>query len=777
MPEDRNAWSAPNADKVCYACGRPYSRPPGVGCYLKNLHSQGVDSAQPDSVLAEQVARQAEAAREARRRDLANVGREPPTPVPGADAEIKKRNRIAFLQGKIPQLQRRLSYLERGGGSKWEIEHVRNAISDLTTELTGLGGASTGKTSDKGQPPSEVPPSSPAPPTLGTQGEEWHEIAGGARVTKSALDILEVGTLAQIEQGMMNNPTEAQVKLCDSLAIKGDLTKDPIHNTFRLTEKGLERVKDGYERGVLVQQAKTAPNVAVDSNPGSPVPVGGRSQGSRRARLPRWRFRSLRFGRARWFRWKLVYLLLFLAVFSLYYWRDVTGTPSPQDFTLWGYSLVLWYVSIPIPLLLYSLVSAFLIFIPIRVLGWGAKQIARHRYAKGVATIVIVFLLAGFVASNSPLQSKVVPSPGQFYSSLSDLGSYATVLGSQANSATQPSPGESVTSPSGSGGTTSATSSPVTTTSAASNGFAISDPAFYNGKATISYPPDNSTLANYALGLINQDRQANGESPVTLSSVPSGQQHADSMAYYGYFSHWDTQGYKPYMRYTLLGGTGGVAENGGLDYCTYSPANSSLVTPTSCDTQTIENGIANSEWGMMNNDELCCSNGHRDNILNPLHNRVSIGIAYNSSTNAIYFVEDFEDDYTSFHAPYYSSGLVTLSGTTTIGINVEEVMVTYDPMPTSLTPAQLSASPYNDGYQSGSSLGAVFAPCPQGYTCSPTTNDGGVAVYATTWSLGSNAFEIQFNPSRFFAQGSGVYTLYLFDTGGNLYTALSIFYS
>lgn len=26
------------------------------------------------------------------------------------------------------------------------------------------------------------------------------------------------------------------------------------------------------------------------------------------------------------------------------------------------------------------------------------------------------------------------------------------------------------------------------------------------------------------------------------------------MLYYDYFSHWDTQGYKPYVRYTLLGG-------------------------------------------------------------------------------------------------------------------------------------------------------------------------------------------------------------------------------
>jgi hypothetical protein len=56
----------------------------------------------------------------------------------------------------------------------------------------------------------------------------------------------------------------------------------------------------------------------------------------------------------------------------------------------------------------------------------------------------------------------------------------------------------------------------------------------------------------------------------------------------------------------------------------------------------MENGIAVSEWAMMNNDLQCCNNGHRNNILDPRANRVSIGIAYDSSSHIIYFVEDFE---------------------------------------------------------------------------------------------------------------------------------------
>ena len=78
-------------------------------------------------------------------------------------------------------------------------------------------------------------------------------------------------------------------------------------------------------------------------------------------------------------------------------------------------------------------------------------------------------------------------------------------------------------------------------------------PIIVGQSAKIDFPPDHLALENFTLGVINHDRVGAGLSPVVVSSVLSGQQHADSMAYYGYFSHWDNQGYKPYMRYTLLG--------------------------------------------------------------------------------------------------------------------------------------------------------------------------------------------------------------------------------
>jgi len=302
--------------------------------------------------------------------------------------------------------------------------------------------------------------------------------------------------------------------------------------------------------------------------------------------------------------------------------------------------------------------------------------------------------------------------------------------------------------------------------------FKAANPTFKNGKANVTYSRDYITLANYALGLINKDRAKYGLSPVALSDISSGQQHADSMEYFGYFSHWDTQGYKPYMRYTMMSGSGYMAENCGLDYATTSSENATQVAVAPCSVQTIEAGLANCEWEMMYND-LSSNNGHRDNILNPLHNRVSIGIAYDSSSSKIYFVEDFENSYINLQQLIYSNGRVTISGVTAKAISLNEVTVEYDPLPISLN---LNQPQYQGAYDPGTLIGAVFAPLPAGYTGSPTTVDGKIAVYADVWVSSSSKISIQFSLSRFVQKyGSGVYTLYLYDNQNNIWLSYSIF--
>ena len=106
--------------------------------------------------------------------------------------------------------------------------------------------------------------------------------------------------------------------------------------------------------------------------------------------------------------------------------------------------------------------------------------------------------------------------------------------------------------------TAASTSIPATSTILSSN-----TPTFGVTTSTIQPPANTSNASSYspaqiiqfALSNINSERSQFGLQPVTLSNVTSGQQHSDSMLYYGYFSHWDPFGMKPYMRYTLLGGT------------------------------------------------------------------------------------------------------------------------------------------------------------------------------------------------------------------------------
>ncbi len=109
----------------------------------------------------------------------------------------------------------------------------------------------------------------------------------------------------------------------------------------------------------------------------------------------------------------------------------------------------------------------------------------------------------------------------------------------------------------------------------------------------------------------------------------------------------------------------------------------------------------------MNNDSACCGNGHRDNILNEFHNRVSIGIAYSSTY--VYFVEDFETYYATLNTPISQGNSITLEGNTSQTLNPTSVEVYYDTTPSSLTPSILNSA-YNTPYTIPALSSAVSSP-------------------------------------------------------------------
>jgi uncharacterized protein YkwD len=287
--------------------------------------------------------------------------------------------------------------------------------------------------------------------------------------------------------------------------------------------------------------------------------------------------------------------------------------------------------------------------------------------------------------------------------------------------------------------------------------FTVYSPLIQNGSADISYPLDYGTLSAYALSLVNQDRS--GLQSVTLSPNRAGQQHADSMLKYDYLSHYDTQGYKPYMRYTLLGGVGADFEN--VAYISYR-------SPFLTTTATVEGAIKDLEYIMMYNDSLCCNNGHRDNILNPLHNRVSIGVAYNST--ALFFDEDFENYYVNMSVNTSGSYQVTMHGAVLDPKAVStKAFVTFDSTPVAETPAQLNAGPRE--YGPGDAVGGILPPC--AFAC--PSFSAGITVYASSWNFTSTGMSISFSLSDFIRQhGSGVYTIYIV-TGSDTNSAITSF--
>jgi hypothetical protein len=216
----------------------------------------------------------------------------------------------------------------------------------------------------------------------------------------------------------------------------------------------------------------------------------------------------------------------------------------------------------------------------------------------------------------------------------------------------------------------------------------------------------------------------------------------------GYLSHWDTQGYKPYMRYTITGGNGFVEENVGYVYLPGAYKT----------TAAVEDAIKRIEYEMVYND-AAHDWGHRLNILDPSHTGVAIGVSYDS--DYVYVVQDFSNDYIRWSQPITVSGggnivmsgdLDPASGMAADGIQM--VQVFFDPWPARLTVLQLKSSPYDGPYSQGTFVAGVLPP---GYGV-----QGGTTITADQWLLSSTHFAVSFSLAPVIkAEGPGCYTLYI----------------
>lgn len=265
-------------------------------------------------------------------------------------------------------------------------------------------------------------------------------------------------------------------------------------------------------------------------------------------------------------------------------------------------------------------------------------------------------------------------------------------------------------------------------------------------------------LKQHALEQINKDREQFGLEPVQLSRNIAAQKHADDMLATKVLSHWTTDGEKPYMAYSKYGGLGMVVQNvamsGSLEYYRDCTSGDRL-----CDLLDPFEQIDLHQYGMVYADDVCCGNMHRDNILDPFHTEVSIGIAYDAYTFVM--VQNFENNYIKLdQSPAKRANYVELVGDIPRG-KIHAINVHYDEKP--------SAAVYEQNKGSTSyELGELVA------TVEPPGTNSTSAIVADYWNLYSQSIEIGFSLNSV-NERRGAYTIVMLfeDDDGNIFPAMS----
>jgi hypothetical protein len=271
-------------------------------------------------------------------------------------------------------------------------------------------------------------------------------------------------------------------------------------------------------------------------------------------------------------------------------------------------------------------------------------------------------------------------------------------------------------------------------------------------------------LVQHALAAINGEREKAGLEPVQLSGNEAAQVHAEDVFRTKQISHWLSNGEKPYMTYTRLGGEGSVHQNVAIAGFGPEEYDRCVSTVILCERIDAIGAIDELQYEMVYNDEQCCDNGHRENILDPHHTHVSIGIAYDSYYLAL--VQNFEADYNLQVS--VDGSQVQMTGRMPSGTTLRNIAVYYDELPT--------AQAYEDNrqrlsYDAGEFVASVFEPLPFGMEYQQPS--GYEVIEAESWMEG-RAVDARFDlaPAMAF---DGVYTVYATfqDRDGEQFTATS----
>ncbi len=209
---------------------------------------------------------------------------------------------------------------------------------------------------------------------------------------------------------------------------------------------------------------------------------------------------------------------------------------------------------------------------------------------------------------------------------------------------------------------------------------------------TVTALPDTALLYARALDQINGVRTQQGLSPVTMGLNSAAQDQAEELHRAQYLSHWDQEGLTPYMRYTRAGGQGYSAEN--VSFI-------GRLTDQKCTPHNLD------DWQNQIFSGLMASPGHRDNILNPHHTTVNLGIVH--SCYLLVMVQLFEGNYVEYTlVPQIRNGVLSLQGKTLHGTSLQNSLTLYwDPLPYALARDQLI---YSSCYGVGVPVAIILTP-------------------------------------------------------------------
>jgi uncharacterized protein YkwD len=287
----------------------------------------------------------------------------------------------------------------------------------------------------------------------------------------------------------------------------------------------------------------------------------------------------------------------------------------------------------------------------------------------------------------------------------------------------------------------------------------------------------HNDLTQYALQKINDDRIKFNLRPVEISHNKAAQAQAVDLLKTKYQnpSHWSTNGMKPYMLYSLYGGSGYVGQNiavKGYDNNTIEKCKDQSIR---CEKIDLYKEIEYAERSMIYNDSICCQNGHRDNILDKHHTHVSIGIAYDKYNYYMAYVQNFENNYILLNKSLIQTNKqMQLSGKILAkNYSLDTIAVYYDETPTHLIYEQ---NKDKNSYGLGKLIASVVKPPPLFSHYTQPTNY--ILIQAAKWSQNGQSIDVRFDLAPVI-KIHGVYTVvtYLKDNENNRFpvTSYSVF--